>query len=511
MPRLYMPKKVNVAPLHADVPGVGRVGVHRCTPVKNWEQGGLHAKSGPKDHPVYMSNLRIQERHAIPVGLDAFEAQEVTFNLSNMMIAKADESDVMQFMGTCNEGGNGVRVFRGGEYEGFTLMLDAAEACGYRPMLGKSLFFGLDSAADNFYKGRGVYELDGDPNYSEERLFALYESLMSEFPLYYIEDPFASRDEQWHKWAELTDRYGEKCHIVADDIATTNARLVRPLIKGKIANNLLLKLNQIGSLMEGWRAARTAHAAGWYTTSSHRSQSGMDTMEVEVHLALALPNEVRNLFGKWGGSNLIERANRYLYEQLAIDEFMTGAQSFEPISPSRKIKIAMPFMAPLNTGKQTLGLRLTLDDGRIFESVVPAGTSTGETETSIMPLDKAIPIARDIIKEFGLIGRAVSDLPELFEFERGLLTMANREAKRQGILTDSPEPLEVFVEAETKKALGGNVHLAFGLVVNRILAARKGFPSWLNYRLAGLEMDKSLTENPLDDKSDNEFYSFLLK
>jgi enolase len=510
VPSCYMPKNSNIAPIYADVPGVGRVGIHRCTPVKNWEQGGLHAKSGPKDHPVYMSNLRIQERHAILIGLDAFEAQEVSYNLSNMMIAKADESDVMQFMGTCNEGGNGVRVFRGGEYEGFKLMMNAAEASGYRPMLGKSLFFGLDGAADNFYKGRGVYELDGDPNYSEERLFALYEKLMVEFPLYYVEDAFASRDEQWHKWAELTERYGERCHIVADDIATTNARLVRPLIRRKIANNLLLKLNQIGSLMEGWRAARTAHTAGWYTTSSHRSQSGMDTMEVEVHLALAIPEQVRNLFGKWGGANLIERANRYLFEQLAIDEFASGAQSFDPIDPSRKIRIAMPFKAPLNTGKQTLGLRFILDDGRVFESVVPAGTSTGETETSIMPLDQALPIAREIISEFGLIDRPIGDLPEIFEFERQLLSVANREAKRKGILSGSPTPLEVFTEAETKKALGGNVHLAFGLVINRISAAKKGLPAWLNYRLAGLELDSSLSEDPLDDKSDHEFYSFLM-
>jgi enolase len=510
VPTCYMPKKSNIAPVYTEVPGIGKIGVHRCSPVKNWEQGGLHAKSGPKDHPVYMSNLRIQERHAIFVGLNAFEAQEVSYNLSNMMIAKADDSDVMQFMGTCNEGGNGVRVFRGGEYEGFKLMMDAAEASGYRQMLGKSLFFGLDGAADNFYKGRGVYELDGDPNYSEEKLFALYERLMAEFPLYYVEDAFASRDEQWHKWAEFTEKYGARCHVVADDIATTNARLVRPLIRGKIANNLLLKLNQIGSLMEGWRAARTAHAAGWYTTSSHRSQSGLDTMEVEVHLALAIPGEVRNLFGKWGGSNLIERANRYLFEQLAIDEFIGGAQSFSPIDPSRKIRIAMPFKAPLNTGKQTLGLRFILDDGRMFESVVPAGTSTGETETSIMPLGQAVSVAGNIIDQFGLVGKAVGDLPEIFEFEKQLLIMANKEARRQGILSDGSTPLDIFIEAETKKALGGNVHLAFGLVINRIRAAAKGLPAWVNYRLAGLELDSSLSEDPLDDKSDHEFYSFLM-
>jgi len=509
--KIYMPQKVNIKPVYADVPGVGRVGVHRSFPVKNWLQGGLHAKSGPKSNPVWMSNLKIQERHCVLVGLNAKEAQEVSKKLSDMMITLADQSDVMQFMGTCNEGGNGVRVFRGGEYEGFKLMMDSVEACGYRPMLGKSLFFGLDSAADNFYKERGVYELDGDPNYSEERLMELYERIMSEFPIFYAEDVFASRDEQYHMWQQFTEKYGNKVFVVADDIATTNARLVRPLIKEKLANCLLLKLNQIGTLMEGWRAARTAHRAGWYTCSSHRSQSGMDIMEVEVHLALAFPNEVRNLFGKWGGANLIERGNRYLYEQLAVDEFDRGGATYEPISPSRKIESAMPFAAPLNTGTQTLGLRFTLDDGRVFEAIVPAGTSTGETETSIKPLDEAIKVAKDLIDKLGLQGKAIGDLPSsLFKFERNLLKLDHEEAKRTGILSEDPEPSEVIVEAETKKALGGNVILAFGLVMNRILAARAGLPSWLHYRLAGLELEKSLKEDPLDDKSDLEFYDFLI-
>ena len=145
------------------------------------------------------------------------------------------------------------------------MLAESVEECGFK--LGSDVCFGIDGAADRFYKGNGVYELDGR-SYDFRQLMDYYEYMLDTYPILYTEDLFASSPDAWSHWSEFTGRYGHRVFVSLDDIATTNARLLRAHIEAKTGNMLLLKMNQIGTMLEGWRAAETAHRAGMYTISS---------------------------------------------------------------------------------------------------------------------------------------------------------------------------------------------------------------------------------------------------
>jgi enolase len=464
-------------------------------PVRNTIQGGAHAviKAEVKNRVMKynMSDLSIQERHLIPNTYDMAENQKMCNTIQDIAMNLIFNAEGIKVMGTCNEGGIGAFFRSKGEFGAWEILMRAVEEAGYKP--GEDVFFGFDSAADNFYKGQGVYEIDGQ-NFDSKRLMEYYEKMIMEFPILFTEDIFA--DEAVEHWASFTEKYGNRVFVCMDDIATTNARLVRPLIEKKVGNMLLLKMNQIGTLLEGWRAAEIAHKNGLMTISSHRSTSSIDFMEIEVALALSMirENMGRCIFAKCGGAKLIERAMRYSIAQQWVEDWGSGIALSDPLPNDVKIKLFKAYAAPLNTGNITLGVRALLSNGFEITATVPAGTSTGETECYILPVEEAVKKVNDLSKELKLEGMKLGDLPSQFEFEQNLLSLELKEAMNKGLVNRSSTRLDMQIDMEMKRALGGNTILAMSVAFNRIRAAKEGKPSWLTLREAGLELNnKGLT------------------
>lgn len=474
-------------------------------PVRNTIQGGAHGVIKAKLHQrtlkYNMSDLDIQERHLIPMNYDMATNQEIANTIQDVAMNLIFGREGMRVMGTCNEGGIGAFFRKWGEKGAWKILAEAVNESGYQ--LGKDILFGVDGAADRFYRGNGVYELDGK-NYDSKQLMAYYEEMTSEYPIIYAEDLFASGQEAWKHWSDFTERFGHRIFVSLDDVATTNARLLRPLIEAKAGNMLLLKMNQIGSMLEGWRAAETAHKAGLMTISSHRSTSSIDYMEVEVALALSMtrPNMGRCIFAKCGGAKLIERAMRYTVSQQWVEDWEADAALSEKIPEDTRIILWKGYAAPLNTGDLTLGIRLKLSNGMELNAVVPAGTSTGETEACLVPVSDAVRNANQLIAELDLVGKHVRDLPSQLDFTHHLLALELKESARLGHVQKNDSFDKLQDAAEKKRSLGANTILGMSIIYNRLVAAIKGQPSWLAYREAGMEMNEN--QMTFDDRA---FYS----
>jgi enolase len=158
--------------------------------------------------------------------------------------------------------------------EAFSLIVQAIQKAGYRP--GKDIVLGIDAAATEFYKN-GFYYLKAEkkPKKSSIEMIDYYESLMKKFPILSIEDGLAEDD--WKGWNALTARLGNKIQLVGDDLFVTNpSRLSRGIQEG-VANAILIKPNQIGSLTETLEVIEMAKRAGYRTIISHRSGETEDT------------------------------------------------------------------------------------------------------------------------------------------------------------------------------------------------------------------------------------------
>jgi enolase len=158
--------------------------------------------------------------------------------------------------------------------EAFSLIVQAIQKAGYRP--GKDIVLGIDAAATEFYKS-GFYYLKAEkkPKKSSGEMIDYYESLMKKFPILSIEDGLAEDD--WKGWKALTARLGNKIQLVGDDLFVTNpSRLSRGIQEG-VANAILIKPNQIGSLTETLEVIEMARRAGYRTIISHRSGETEDT------------------------------------------------------------------------------------------------------------------------------------------------------------------------------------------------------------------------------------------
>jgi enolase len=161
-----------------------------------------------------------------------------------------------------------------------TILL-AVEKSGYR--VGGQVFLGLDAASSEFYRD-GRYYLDSEKRSFDSFEFAEYlADWAARYPIISIEDGMAEND--WHGWAELTARVGQKCQLVGDDLFVTNTRIFKQGIDRGIANSILIKLNQIGTLTETLEAIRLAAAAGYTAVISHRSGETEDTTIADLAVA----------------------------------------------------------------------------------------------------------------------------------------------------------------------------------------------------------------------------------
>jgi enolase len=238
------------------------------TPLMNVINGGMHADNG----------LEVQEFMIVPWGAPTFpEALRSGVEVFHHLKANLKKDGLITAVG--DEGGFAPRL--SGNEEAIQRLMAAIEAAGYKP--GKDISIGLDCAASEFYdKKANAYTWD-KKQISGDQLVDIYEALTKKYPLVSIEDGCAEDD--WTTWKKLTDRIGANVQLVGDDLFVTNPiRLARGIKEG-IANSILIKVNQIGTLTETLDAIRMAHQNGYRSIISHRSGETEDAFIADLAVA----------------------------------------------------------------------------------------------------------------------------------------------------------------------------------------------------------------------------------
>ncbi len=255
-------------PLYAYLGGVGA----RLLPVPmlNVLNGGAHADNG----------IDFQEFMLVPAGADNFSnalrmGVEVFHSLKELLRDKGLAT------GVGDEGGFAPDL--PSNTAALDLFMQAIERAGYRP--GEDVMLALDVAASEFAEAGGRYRLGRENAVRQsDEMVALYESLIERYPIVSIEDGLGEDD--WAGWGALTRRLGGKVQLVGDDIFVTNPAIIQQGIKNGIANAVLIKVNQIGTLTETMEAIELAKRAGYGTIISHRSGETEDTFVADLAVAV---------------------------------------------------------------------------------------------------------------------------------------------------------------------------------------------------------------------------------
>jgi len=235
-------------------------------PLMNILNGGMHADN----------NLDVQEFMIAPIGAPKFSealrmATEIFHNLKSLLKSKGLATSVG------DEGGFAPNL-KANE-EALSSIIQAIEKAGYKP--GKDIFIALDPASSSFYKDE-KYKFENSLISSDD-LILIYKNWAAKYPIVSIEDGLAEFD--WDGWRSMTEKMGSKIQLVGDDIFVTNPRIFKKGIAEKIANAILIKVNQIGSLSETLETIDIARKNQYHSVISHRSGETEDT--TIAHLAVA--------------------------------------------------------------------------------------------------------------------------------------------------------------------------------------------------------------------------------
>ena len=235
-------------------------------PMMNIINGGAHADNGlDAQEFMIIPNGAKSESDAIRMGSEIFH------NLKSIL----------------KKGGNSTNVGDEGGFapnfhscaEALDTIIAAIRAAGYTP--GADVSIGLDVASSEFYKN-GMYEFEGK-SLTSDQMIEFYQDLISKYPIISIEDALA--EEDWDGWKKLTDTIGAKCQLVGDDLFVTNPARLKKGIDAGVANAILIKVNQIGSLTETLRAIKMAQDANYGVIVSHRSGETEDTTIADLSVA----------------------------------------------------------------------------------------------------------------------------------------------------------------------------------------------------------------------------------
>lgn len=243
-------------------------GVTLPVPMMNIINGGAHADN----------NVDIQEFMILPVGAPSFSealryGTEIFHSLKAVLKAKGLSTSV-------GDEGGFAPDFASNE-EAVQAIAEAVENAGYK--LGEDIFLGLDVASSEFYKN-GRYELKSEGKSLTSEEFASYlEDWVNRYPIISIEDGMDESD--WDGWKILTEKLGHRIQLVGDDLFVTNTKILAKGIEMKVANSILIKVNQIGTLTETLAAIKMAHDSGYTTVVSHRSGETEDTTIADLAVA----------------------------------------------------------------------------------------------------------------------------------------------------------------------------------------------------------------------------------
>ena len=238
------------------------------TPMMNIINGGKHA-----DNPI-----DFQEFMIMPVTAGSI-AEAVRCGSEVFHALRKQLSDAGHNTNVGDEGGFAPNI--GGTTDALDFVMKAIEAAGYKP--GEDVMLALDSASSEFYRN-GKYELAGEgKSLDSDGMVALYADLVKRYPIVSIEDGMAEDD--WEGWAALTAELGGRVQLVGDDLFVTNPERLDRGIKDGVANSILIKVNQIGTLTETLAAVEMAHKAGYTAVMSHRSGETEDSTIADLAVA----------------------------------------------------------------------------------------------------------------------------------------------------------------------------------------------------------------------------------
>ncbi len=237
-------------------------------PMMNILNGGKHA-----DNPIDIQEFMIMPvgaktcRDAIRMGAEVFQALKKNLKAAGMNTNVGDEGGFAPNIASAKEA--------------LAFIVKSIESAGYKP--GQDVCIALDAASSEFYED-GKYNMKGEGKvFTNAELVGYYEELANEFPIVSLEDGMAEDD--WEGWKMLTDRLGGKIQLVGDDLFVTNTKRLEMGIEKKIANSILIKVNQIGSLTETLNAIDMAHKAGYTAVVSHRSGETEDATIADIVVA----------------------------------------------------------------------------------------------------------------------------------------------------------------------------------------------------------------------------------
>jgi enolase len=283
-------------------------------PMMNIINGGEHADN----------SVDLQEFMILPVGAPSFKealryGAEVFHTLRSVLAAKGMNTAVG------DEGGFAPDL--SSNEEAIEVILEAIEKAGFKA--GEDIYLGLDAASSEFYKD-GVYDLASEgKKFSSEEFTDYLATWVDKYPIITIEDGLDEGD--WEGWAYMTEKLGDKVQLVGDDLFVTNTSILKEGIDKNIANSILIKFNQIGTLTETLNAINMAHDAGYTAVISHRSGETEDSTIADLCVATCA-GQIKT--GSLSRSDRIAKYNQLLRieEALGSDAVYAGKSAFKHLS-----------------------------------------------------------------------------------------------------------------------------------------------------------------------------------
>lgn len=285
-------------PLYRYLGGAGAV--QMPVPMMNVINGGAHANN----------NLDLQEFMIIPVGAPSF-SEAVRYGAETFHALKKIINARGMSTAVGDEGGFAPNI--DSHEEAIELIIEAIQAAGYVP--GKDIAIGLDCASSEFFEdGRYVQKGQGK-SYTADEWIDVLENWVGRYPIISIEDGMDEGD--WEGWKKLTDRLGRRVQLVGDDLFVTNPKILREGIQKGVANSILIKVNQVGSLTETLAAIEMAKRAGYSVVVSHRSGETEDSFIADLAVAV---NAGQIKTGSMSRSDRIAKYNQLLRIEEELDD-----------------------------------------------------------------------------------------------------------------------------------------------------------------------------------------------
>jgi enolase len=283
-------------------------GINACilpVPMMNIINGGAHADN----------NLDFQEFMIVPSGAESF-SQSLRMGVETFHSLKAVMKKTGYSTQVGDEGGFAPNV-KSAE-EAIEMILEAIQKAGYKP--GQEIYLAIDAAASEFYTENAyTFKKSTGKSLDSEKLIQLYEDWVRQYPIVSLEDGMAEDD--WQGWVALTSALGEKIQLVGDDVFVTNAKRLQDGISDGIANSILIKLNQVGTLSETMDTIELAKGGGYTTVISHRSGETEDSFIAD----LAVATNAGQI--KTGSASRTDRTCKY-NQLLRIEEELKGQAQF---------------------------------------------------------------------------------------------------------------------------------------------------------------------------------------